>query len=233
MRRFLLLAALVLLIGVCVAWKLLGLPQPGLVLKYGFPPTGGPTGRTLTVEGVEFVELRPGYCRMGSHFLCKEGDLLGRVCSTVGLPWGEQPEHQNECPLRWVKFADGFWIARTELTNEQYDSFWPARRRDTWSPGDNDPRLDLEVDDAWTYCVWLSEQSGLNVRLPSESEWECACRAGSDREFCFGDDEKRLGEYGWYGANAEGSAHEVGTRRANAWGLQDLHGNVWEWCEDT
>ena len=83
------------------------------------------------------------------------------------------------------------------------------------------------------YCAWLSEKSGQVIRLPSESEWECASRAGSKGEFCFGDNEKRLGEYAWYDQIPDGKAHEVGTRRANAWGLHDFHGNVWEWCEDS
>jgi formylglycine-generating enzyme required for sulfatase activity len=93
--------------------------------------------------------------------------------------------------------------------------------------------VDVSWEDAKKYCAWLSAKSGRAIRLTSESEWECACRAGSDREFCFGDDEKPLGEYAWYDANSDNKAHEVGTRRANAWGLHDLHGNVWEWCEDT
>ena len=70
------------------------------------------------------------------------------------------------------------------------------------------------------------------IRLPSVSEWECACRAGEDGEFSFGDDYADLGKYGWYGGNSEGRAHEVATKRPNRWGLYDLHGNVWEWCED-
>jgi len=71
------------------------------------------------------------------------------------------------------------------------------------------------------------------IRLPSESEWECACRAGSDDEFTFGDDEERLSEYAWFGEDLESGAQAVWTKRPNRWGLFELHGNVWEWCEDT
>ena len=82
-------------------------------------------------------------------------------------------------------------------------------------------------------CAWLADISGLPVRLPSEAEWECACRAGSETEFCLGDEEAELWEYAWFRRNSGGKAHEVGDRLANAWGLHDLHGNVWEWCEDS
>ena len=91
----------------------------------------------------------------------------------------------------------------------------------------------MSWNDSKDYCVRLSKQSGVNLRLPSESEWECASRAGSNREFCFGDDEVELPEYAWFGKTSGDHAHTVGTRRANSWGLHDFHGNVWEWCEDT
>ena len=86
-------------------------------------------------------------------------------------------------------------------------------------------------DDAVEFSRKLSEQEGVEYRLPTEAEWEYACRAGTTTAYSFGDDVAQLGEYAWYSGNSS-STHPVGELKPNAWGLYDMHGNVYEWCQD-
>ena len=104
----------------------------------------------------------------------------------------------------------------------------------------NAPIVGISWYDAKAYCKWLSEKRKEEFRLPTEEEWEYSCRAGTTTKWSFGDDEKELGKYAWYDENSYdlGEKHknygiqEVGKKLPNPWGLYDMHGNVWEWCED-
>jgi len=94
----------------------------------------------------------------------------------------------------------------------------------------------VKWDDAVEFCEKLSEKEGVEYRLPTEAEWEYACRAGTTTMYSFGDDESQLDEYAWYRDNVfradETYAHIVGQKKPNPWGLFDMHGNVSEWCQD-
>ncbi|AUB80295.1 hypothetical protein THSYN_04550 [Candidatus Thiodictyon syntrophicum] len=94
------------------------------------------------------------------------------------------------------------------------------------------PVVGVSWDDAAAYCAWLSERTGEGYRLPTEAQWEYACRAGTDTRWSCGDNERALDAYAWYSANAGGKLHAVAQKRPNPWGLYDMHGNCWEWCAD-
>ncbi len=190
----------------------------------------------MTVEGVTFLELEPRYSFLGSHFRCTRGDVLSRFGGRfwlhwggIHIDWGKPAEHDGrECPPRWVEGPPVFWMARTELTNSQFERYDPKHVRAPDSMRDNDPVVDLDWDDAVRYSDWLSTRGALAVRPPTELEWQCAARAGGRTEYCCGDDARDLAEHAWFAGNSGNRVHPVASRRSNTWGLYDMHGNVWE-----
>ena len=135
-----------------------------------------------------------------------------------------------------------FYIGVFEVTQSQYAKVMgtnPSQFQGKRVNGSTSsfPVEQVSWNDAVRFCKKLSERSeeraaGRTYRLPTEAEWECACRAGTETSFSFGDDPGRLGEYAWFASNGQERTHEVGKKKPNAWGLHDMHGNAWEWCAD-
>lgn len=133
-------------------------------------------------------------------------------------------------PVHRVKLTKGFWMGQTEVTQSQ----WKAVVGTDPSPfkGANRPVTYVTWEDSRRFCEKLTPPSGYRVRLPTEAEWEYACRAGTKTRYHSGDGEDALKKVGWYAGNSGKTTHPVGELEPNAWGLKDMHGNVWEWCQD-
>jgi len=168
---------------------------------------------------------------------------------TMGSPKSEKDRDTDEDQVQ-VTLTQGFWLGKYEVTQGEWQRVMgttPWKGKDYWKEGPRYAASYISWDDAREFVKKLTAQErqagrlpeGWEYTLPTEAQWEYACRAGTKTAYSFGDAETQLSDYAWWGglvgngnAEKEPYAHEVGGKKPNAWGLHDLHGNVWEWCLD-
>ena len=164
-------------------------------------------GETKTIVLPGGVTMEMAWCPAGSFWM--------------GSPDGEEGRDRDDETQHRVTLTEGFWLAKTEVTQRQWQSV--MGKNPAFHPGD-----DLPVENvSWNDCQEFCRKAGM--RLPTEAEWEYACRAGSAEAY---GGTGRQEEMGWFSGNSGSMTHPAGEKRANAWGLHDMHGNAWEWCAD-
>jgi len=169
---------------------------------------------------------------------------LEAVTNSIGMPFlivpagkfrmGSNSGGANERPMHEVTLSQPFGLGVTEVTEEQYTTVMGKNPRFS-SPGN--AINSLSWNEANEFCQRLSmlpeeKAAGRVYRLPTEAEWEYACRAGTETAYSFGDDPTEVTTHAWYSRNSGQDTHPPSQKPANPWGFSDVHGNAWEWCQN-
>lgn len=165
-----------------------------------------------------------------------------RMGSPQSEPHYDEDQHPlgayaDERPQHLVEISQPFRLMAVPVTNAMYRAFDASHELEPWDgAGDKElwhhPVVNVDWYQATAFCRWLESHGFAGARLPTEAEWEYACRAGTSTRYWSGDSEEDLARVAWYDANASSRTHRVGEKPASPWGLYDMHGNVWEWCAD-
>ncbi|OHB64074.1 MAG: hypothetical protein A2Y77_12370 [Planctomycetes bacterium RBG_13_62_9] len=231
------------LVSVCVVGLVGILVIGGGVAFLRMPPTPNPTPPTPVPTPVPPIDnnvvVNPIYVPVDN-----DSPLPERIVDSIGIelvwippgrflmgsPENEQGRDGDESPLHAVTLTEGFYMGVYEVTQAQWMAVMGSNPSEF--QGDDLPVENVTWEDATEFCRRRSGREGLEYRLPTEAEWEYACRAGSTASYSFGDGNSVLDEYGWHSGNSGGTTHPIGEKMPNLFGLYDMHGNVWEWCQD-